>query len=133
MRSTIQLRFTSQLAHRLIQLGAPSKLVHWALAVVRDALDWLLELPGAADRRLEIQGMLPELRMNYGGDPDALPSARAHPQALRVWGLMPRSEYREAVELCVRRDLVPRLTLRSFEMRAALECNRSPIADARDA
>ncbi|HKP61906.1 MAG TPA: ferritin-like domain-containing protein [Polyangiales bacterium] len=78
------------------------------------ALEWLLSLPDAAERRVAIETELPGfvalLRANYAGDADldAPPAAAEVTPATRAWGLMPRAEYRRAVEVCVERDLTPR-------------------------
>lgn len=89
------------------------------------ALDWLLALPDAAERRAEIERMLPELlatlRANYAGDADleAPPSAADPSVAARAWGLMPRADYRRAVEDCIRRDLQPRFKRVAIALPAA--------------
>jgi 1,2-phenylacetyl-CoA epoxidase catalytic subunit len=78
------------------------------------ALEWMLALPDAAERRSEIDRMLPELvarlRASYAGDVDLdpPPSAADPSTAARTWGLMPRADYRRAVEDCIKRDLLPR-------------------------
>jgi hypothetical protein len=75
------------------------------------ALGWLLELPDAAERRAAIDTLLPgcvaALRASYAGDADLDAPAEITPDA-RTWGLMPRADYRRAVEDCIQRDLKPR-------------------------
>jgi hypothetical protein len=78
-------------------------------------LEWLLTLPHAPALRAQIERSLPSmlasLVRNYGGvaaeggisEPDERASASA-----RAWGLIPRSEYRQAIALCIKRDLRPR-------------------------
>jgi 1,2-phenylacetyl-CoA epoxidase catalytic subunit len=86
------------------------------------ALEWMLELPDAAERRIEIDRMLPELvatlRASYAGDADLdLPPSAADPStAARTWGLMPRADYRRAVEDCIKRDLRPRFKRLGIEI-----------------
>ena len=85
-------------------------------------LGWLLELPDAIERRAAITRLLPELvailRANYAGDADLdePPSAAEFPPAARAWGLMPRADYRRAVEDCVQRDLRPRFKRLQVEL-----------------
>jgi hypothetical protein len=85
------------------------------------ALDWLLGLPDAAERRTEIDRILPELvtalHVSYAGEADlsAPPSAADPSTEARAWGLMPRADYRRAVEDCIRRDLQPRFKRAGFD------------------
>jgi len=79
------------------------------------ALEWLLSLPHGPSLREEITRELPamidSLVRSYGGaegdGADTEHDVRLAPAALD-WGLMTRARYRQAIALCVRRDLVPR-------------------------
>lgn len=83
------------------------------------ALEWSLTLPHAPALRAQIERSLPSmlasLVRNYGGvgieggsmEPDSEPDERSSASA-RAWGLIPRSEYRQAIALCIERDLRPR-------------------------
>lgn len=78
-------------------------------------LEWLLSLPQGAALHAQVERALPAmldgLIRSYGGvageQEDRHESARFAP-AMRAWGLMPHSEYRQAVALCLKRDLGPR-------------------------
>lgn len=78
-------------------------------------LEWLLGQPFGPELREEIARNLPAmiqgLARNYGGmegdGADERHDARLAPTALH-WGLMTRAGYRQAIALCVRRDLRPR-------------------------
>ncbi|HET6338337.1 MAG TPA: hypothetical protein VFG30_34175 [Polyangiales bacterium] len=65
--------------------------------------------------------MLPELvatlRAIYAGDAnlESPPSAADPSTAARAWGLMPRADYRRAVEDCIKRDLQPRFKRSGIE------------------
>lgn len=82
-------------------------------------LEWLLETPMAGVFRervnRELPAMLARVRKNYGGvaldrlGAEALErSARSLSPATRAWGVMPVSEYLEAVDETFRRDYAPR-------------------------
>jgi hypothetical protein len=77
-------------------------------------LEWLLSLEQGPELRAQVEQALPAmiaaLARNYGGDEpstDAVPPSRL-PPSVRAWGLMPVSQYRHAIALCVKRDLRPR-------------------------
>ena len=82
------------------------------------SLEWLLELPDGPARRAGIQRALPELvatlRENYA--PETPPPPTDFPAAARVWGLIPLVDYRDAVELCITRDLRPRFARLQIHM-----------------
>jgi hypothetical protein len=88
-----------------------------------------LTLSDASARRAAIETALPrllaELRASYGGDERSAPAAtRRCTRAQRAWGLMPAAEYRQAIALCIDRDLRPRFG------RAAIELARPPVEPA---
>jgi len=78
-------------------------------------LEWLLTLDSAPELRASLEQALPSmlagLARSYGGMIDEAQihehEARFSP-AVRAWGLMPPSEYRQAIALCMQRDLRPR-------------------------
>lgn len=92
----------------------------WAL------LDWLLTLPASAALRAQVERALPAmlagLIRSYGGvageTEDHEATARFAP-AMRAWGLMPHAEYRQAVALCLKRDLQPRFAKLDIQMPSA--------------
>lgn len=85
----------------------------WAL------LEWLLTLSQGPELRAQVERNVPtmiaSLIRNYGGTPDESPSSAeaSEPDERassnnRAWGLIPRAEYRQAIALCIQRDLRPR-------------------------
>jgi hypothetical protein len=82
-------------------------------------LEWLLETPMAGTFRQrvaeELPGMLTRVRRNYGGvaldryGAEALERmGQQLPDSTRAWGVMPVSEYLQAVDETFRRDYAPR-------------------------
>jgi hypothetical protein len=81
----------------------------WAL------LEWLLSLPQGPALRAQVERALPAmlagLIRSYGGvagESECPDESARFASAMRAWGLMPHGEYRQAVALCLKRDLTPR-------------------------
>ena len=76
-------------------------------------LEWMLESPASNEYRLivekQLPGMLATLRGNYGevAGTDQTTDGPDFEEADRAWGLMPTSDYRQAVQLCIERDYRP--------------------------
>lgn len=89
----------------------------WAL------LHWLLTLPTADDLRRIVERELPvyfgRLRRAYGKSREPRKTEASFEDADRAWGLMPTSEYAEALERTVTRDWIPRFRELDFDAESA--------------
>jgi hypothetical protein len=81
-------------------------------------LDWMLNTPPAAeDRQImsdELPGMLSRVYASYAPSADLALTEMS--DDIRAWGLMPLSDYIEAVDETVRRDYTPRFVERRVDV-----------------
>ncbi len=91
-------------------------------------LEWLLELPSAAQLKKLVEAELPRMftRIRSLYSPPAAKKDVQMPTSERAWGLMPSARYGAILERCLERDYLPRFERLGIDAQAAWD--RSQVA-----